>query len=248
MSKVKFLIGDSTDHNRVQNVDGQFIIAVDDSQLNAYVDYDNNGTVTRKQIGGKVTGVKGDSESSYRSGNVNITPANIGLGNVGNFKAVSTAASQGLTTTEQENARTNIGAGTSSFSGDYPDLTNKPTLGDAAAKGVEDSSSAGAISTGTSLVTERDVYYGLPQINGAHDYTSGTSLYAPIAKATGTVSGSTLAITDANISGDNMIDGPYVDGLAMPYTAVSVSGTTVTYTFFNTSADTKDAYVLIWKG
>lgn len=31
-----------------------------------------------------VTGVKGNVESSYRSGNVNITPANIGLGNVDN--------------------------------------------------------------------------------------------------------------------------------------------------------------------
>lgn len=32
----------------------------------------------------KVTGVKGDSESSYRTGNVNITKANLGLGNVEN--------------------------------------------------------------------------------------------------------------------------------------------------------------------
>lgn len=31
-----------------------------------------------------VTGVKGSSESSYRTGNINITPANIGLGNVDN--------------------------------------------------------------------------------------------------------------------------------------------------------------------
>ena len=31
-----------------------------------------------------VTGVKGDSESTYRVGNINITKANIGLGNVDN--------------------------------------------------------------------------------------------------------------------------------------------------------------------
>ncbi len=74
------------------------------------------------------TAVKGDAESSYRTGNVNITPANIGLGNVGNFKAVSTAANQGLTDIEKSNARANIGAGTSSFSGDYSDLSNKPTI------------------------------------------------------------------------------------------------------------------------
>ena len=44
---------------------------------------------------GAVTGVKGDSESSYRTGDVNITAANIGLGNVSNTsdanKPVSTA-------------------------------------------------------------------------------------------------------------------------------------------------------------
>ena len=39
----------------------------------------------------------------------------VGLGNVGNFKAVSTVASQGLTNTEQSNARAHIGAGTSSL-------------------------------------------------------------------------------------------------------------------------------------
>jgi len=43
------------------------------------------------------------------------TKSDVGLGNVGNFKAVSTAASQGLTDTEKSNARANIGAGTSSL-------------------------------------------------------------------------------------------------------------------------------------
>ena len=62
-----------------------------------------------------ITGVKGNAESSYRTGNVNLTPTNIGLGNVGNFKAVSTVASQGLTNTEKSNARANIGAGTSNL-------------------------------------------------------------------------------------------------------------------------------------
>lgn len=41
--------------------------------------------------------------------------SDVGLGNVGNFKAVSTVASQGLTDTEKANARANIGAGTSSL-------------------------------------------------------------------------------------------------------------------------------------
>ena len=57
-----------------------------------------------------------------------VTKAQIGLGNVGNFKAVSTVAGQGLTEDEKANARTNIGVGTSSFSGDYNDLSNKPVV------------------------------------------------------------------------------------------------------------------------
>ena len=54
----------------------------------------------------------------------------VGLGNVGNFKAVSTVASQGLTDTEKANARANIGAGTgnSNFHGNYNSLSNKPTI------------------------------------------------------------------------------------------------------------------------
>ena len=67
-------------------------------------------------------------------------------------------------------------------------LTNKTyngyTLAAACAKGVTDSTSASAISTGTNLVTERDVYYGLPTINGSHSYTSGTNIYAPTSAGT----------------------------------------------------------------
>lgn len=67
--------------------------------------------------------------SQKTSGNPhNVTKSDVGLGNVGNFKAVSTVASQGLSSTEQSNARANIGAGTSSFSGSYNDLSNKPTI------------------------------------------------------------------------------------------------------------------------
>ena len=83
------------------------------------------------------------AHSQVTTGNPhNVTKSDVGLGNVGNFKAVSTEASQGLTSTEQENARTNIGAGTSSFSGSYTDLTDKPTLGSAAALDVATSGDA----------------------------------------------------------------------------------------------------------
>ena len=53
--------------------------------------------------------------SQLTSGNPHhVTASDVGLGSVGNYKAVSVDASQGLTTTEQSNARTNIGAADSS--------------------------------------------------------------------------------------------------------------------------------------
>lgn len=54
------------------------------------------------------------------------------------------------------------------------------TLGAACAKSVSDSSSASALSsTDTNVPTVRDIYYGLPSINGDHTYTSDTTIYAP---------------------------------------------------------------------
>ena len=64
---------------------------------------------------------------------------------------------------------------------------NNYSLGAACAKGVEDSYSASYISyTGTNLVTERDVYYGLPTINGGHAYTSSSTYFAPTSAGTST--------------------------------------------------------------
>lgn len=87
----------------------------------------SNGVISASSQGGGVSSFNGRTGAvTPQSGD--YTKSDVGLGNVGNFKAVSTEASQGLTTTEKSNARTNIGAGTSSFSGSYPDLTNKPTI------------------------------------------------------------------------------------------------------------------------
>lgn len=61
--------------------------------------------------GGVVTGVKGSAEAEYRLGNVNITPANIGLGNVDNTsdanKPVSTAQQTAL---DKKEDKTNLKA------------------------------------------------------------------------------------------------------------------------------------------
>ena len=87
----------------------------------------------------RVTGVKGNSESTYRTGNVNITKANIGLSNVPNV----TTNNQAPTFT-QASTRANIASGENlttilgkimkwyadlkavAFSGSYSDLSAKP--------------------------------------------------------------------------------------------------------------------------
>lgn len=67
-----------------------------------------------------------DNHIANKSNPHEVTKIQVGLGNVGNFKAVSTEASQGLTNTEQSNARTNINAQESlSFNGTYNASTNK---------------------------------------------------------------------------------------------------------------------------
>lgn len=48
--------------------------------------------------------------------------------NVNDSSAVHFDASQSLSAAQKSQARTNIGAGTSSFSGNYDDLNNKPTI------------------------------------------------------------------------------------------------------------------------
>lgn len=85
-----------------------------------------------------------------------ITTANLktelGIDNVGNFKAVSTVANQGLTETEKANARANIGAGDSAFSGDFSDLSNIPTT--IAGYGITDANiSSGVITLGSNTIT-----------------------------------------------------------------------------------------------
>lgn len=76
----------------------------------------------------------------------------MGLDNVGNFKAVSTVASQGLTETEKANARANIGAGDSAFSGSFNDLTDVPTT--LSGYGITDANiSNGVITLGSNTIT-----------------------------------------------------------------------------------------------
>ena len=86
-----------------------------------------------------VTGIKGDSETSYRNGNVNITKANIGLGNVEN-KSSATIRSEltkanvvsalGYTPPQQDtNTTYSVMVGASTTENGVEGLVTKPTAG-----------------------------------------------------------------------------------------------------------------------
>lgn len=76
--------------------------------------------------GEQVTGVKGDKETVFRAGDVNLTASNIGA--LAEDTPVIKYTEQNLDDNQKTQARTNIGAGTSSFSGRYNDLTGTPPI------------------------------------------------------------------------------------------------------------------------
>lgn len=74
----KQLIASSADIVEINSIDGLDASNVQEALVKIKDIADNGG----------VTGVKGNAEASYRKGNVNITPANIGLGNLTNDSQV----------------------------------------------------------------------------------------------------------------------------------------------------------------
>lgn len=134
-----------------------------------------------------------------------VTPANIGAlstsGTAANASRLSNTSAIGSATKPVY------------FSADGVPVAGTYTLGAACAKGVTDSTSAGALSTGSNLVTERDVYYGTPKINGVKTYTSNTSIYAPTSTGTSgqvlksTGNGAPVWSSDVLTSANFVLDG-----------------------------------------
>lgn len=141
----------------------------------------------------------------------NSSTGAITLGSV-TLKPVSTAASQGLSSTEQENARANIGAGTSSFDGAFASLTSKPTT--ISGYGITDASanaSTGAITLGSATLkpVSTAASQGLSsteQANARANIGAGTSsfdgVFSSLTSKPTTVSG--YGITDASINGSTI--------------------------------------------
>lgn len=157
-------------------------------------EYDlNNSSFTADQWAAINSGITGSLVTSYSnhiantSNPHNVTKTQVGLGNVGNFLAVSTVASQGLTTTEQSNARANIGLGTAathahtdyvtSISYDSVNLKLQQSKGDAAATDI--------VTFGSNAFNS-DAYAGgtAVTLNGTSKAKNTASFYAPTSAGT----------------------------------------------------------------
>ena len=137
-----------------------------------------------------VKGVKGSAESTYRTGNVNITPENIGLGNVGNYKAVSTVASQGLSDAEKANARANVGAAPIS----HASAATTYGVSTAANYGHAMASSTTPKANGTAAVGSETTKFA----RGDHVHPLQTSVSGSSGSCTGNAASATKATQDGN--------------------------------------------------
>ena len=77
-------------------------------------------------VGGTIDNIGTVAHNALSTANNAQSTANNAQSTANN--AVKYTASQNLTDAQKQQARTNIGAGTSSFSGNYNDLANKPTI------------------------------------------------------------------------------------------------------------------------
>ena len=131
-----------------------------------------------------VLGVKGGSESAYRTGNVNITKANIGLGNVDNTsdadKPVSTATQAALN-------------GKANTSGTYPNLTvGKATNADNAANATKATQDASGNVITSTYATKNELTSGL----SGKANTSGSYPNLTVGNATSATKADAIKQTD----------------------------------------------------
>jgi hypothetical protein len=178
--------------NQSTNVTANITVPTKVSELTNDSGYTTNtGTVTQVKVGTTAYNPSSGvislpaypsvpvSSVAGKTGAVTLTNSDVGLGNVGNFKAVSTVASQGLTDTEQSNARANIGAGTSSLTlGTTSTTALKGDTKYAGASTAGGAATSAAKLTNTSKIgdTNKPVYFTASGVPSAISYTIGKSV------------------------------------------------------------------------
>src|SRR5574344_269913 len=175
--------------------------------------------------------------------------------------------SQTLTTAQQTQARANIGAGTSSFSGSYTDLTNKPTIPSKTSELTNDSGFITASQapvqsvngkTGTVVLTQDDVSSGSTYVQTENNFTdsdvtklSGIAAGAQVnvietIKKNGTalaVSNKTVNVIVPTKTSDITNDSGYITSSQAPVQSVNGKTGTVVLVADDVAATTTNRYV-----
>ena len=183
----------------------------------SYVHTDNNYTTGEKtKLAGisagaqvnTVTGVKGNAENDYRTGDINISPANIGLGNVNNTsdanKPISTATQTALNAKQDAlTAGDNVSIATvngvltiSATDTTYSDATQQTHgLMSTADKTKLDGIQTGAAAVSVTQTLASGTKIGTVTVNG-----TGTDLYCETNTDTTYSAGSGISISNGEIS------------------------------------------------
>lgn len=165
-----------------------------------------NGTIYSEKFSGDGASLTGLSAANISAGTLPVARGGTGKATLTSGEALIGAGTGAVTTRGINNMTTKsyiahdtklMTTNTLAYwngayaSGGQSNLTycNQGAFGNVVTKSYTDSSSASAIGTGTSIPTERDIYYGLPTINNSHSYTSSTTIYAP---STGGTAGQVL--------------------------------------------------------
>lgn len=196
-----------------------------------------NGTLYDLKVAGDamVTGVKGNAESDYRVGDVNITPENVGT--------ISTENTQSLTDTQKSTARDNLGLGSAA-------TRSVPASGNANATQVvlgSDTRLTGSYKTDDSASTtinDTD-YVPMSETDGTKKKTLWSTIVAKVKSALATVatSGSYNDLSNKPALKTVATSGSYTDLTDKPNYALSPSAggaASNVYTSRSSSGDYND--------
>lgn len=178
-----------------------------------------------------VTGVKGDSESSYRTGNINITPTNIGLGNVDNTSDLNKPVSTAQQTALDKKVDKVTGYGLSK--NDFTDILKNKL--DGIAEGAQVNSITGVkgsseetYRTGNVSISASNI--GLGNVNNTSDADKpiSTAQQAALDEKVDKVSGKGLSTNDYTTDEKNKLAGIAAGAQVNVIESVKVNGTAQT--------------------
>lgn len=178
-----------------------------------------------------VTGVKGNSESSYRTGNINITPTNIGLGNVDNTSDLDKPVSTAQQTALDKKVDKVTGYGLSK--NDFTDILKNKL--DGIAEGAQVNSITGVkgsseeiYRTGNVSISASNI--GLGNVNNTSDADKpiSTAQQAALDEKVDKVSGKGLSTNDYTTDEKNKLAGIAAGAQVNVIESVKVNGTAQT--------------------